>query len=206
MRSNCKVKKGESENMEPSGVTTVDPPSAVSDGDWSYLRSHLDQPNYLSGHLSEYLSPQGLGGLGERLASWLMHRRRNANGARSRLVLLARLPLGPRQAVALIEADGIQVLVGTSPDGSPTFLPLRQGAPLPWIETSGTPGGDQPLEHSPWGERLASELRAGSTGQIQMGHSDSSSRGFAINRPMVEARIRSGPGMRRGSQSGRVSW
>jgi flagellar biogenesis protein FliO len=40
------------------------------------------------------------------------------------LSILARISLGPRQSVALVEAEGVRLLVGTSADGPPSFYPL----------------------------------------------------------------------------------
>jgi hypothetical protein len=52
---------------------------------------------------------------------------RPAAARQQRLALVARIPLGPNQAVALIEAEGRQLLVATSGDGTPSFYPLHAG-------------------------------------------------------------------------------
>ena len=52
--------------------------------------------------------------------------RRNVSGT-SRLALLERITIAPRQMVALIEVEGEKVLVGTSHDGAPRFLRLNAG-------------------------------------------------------------------------------
>jgi flagellar biogenesis protein FliO len=66
------------------------------------------------------------------LAAWLISRLRSGAQARkkrkSRLALLDRISLAPRQSLALVEADGKRFLVGTSPDSGPVFYPL-DGAP-----------------------------------------------------------------------------
>jgi len=41
-----------------------------------------------------------------------------------RLILLQRIALGPRNALSLIEAQGVQLLVATSGDGAPTVFLL----------------------------------------------------------------------------------
>jgi hypothetical protein len=67
---------------------------------------------------------EGAGGL----AGWLLDRIRRNVRPRPRLRLLERIALAPRQALALIEADGQRLLVATSPEGAPAFFPLD--APL----------------------------------------------------------------------------
>jgi Flagellar biosynthesis protein, FliO len=58
------------------------------------------------------------------VAGWLwMRLRRNAR-PRPRLALVERIALGPRQSLALVEADGRRLLVATSAEGSPAFYPL----------------------------------------------------------------------------------
>ena len=46
----------------------------------------------------------------------------------TRLMVVERISLAPRQIVALIEADGQRLLVATSPDGAPVFFPLKPAA------------------------------------------------------------------------------
>ena len=59
------------------------------------------------------------------LAAWLLDRLHRRRPQQPRLALLERIIIAPRQAVALIEADGQRLLVATSADGSATFLPLK---------------------------------------------------------------------------------
>jgi hypothetical protein len=62
------------------------------------------------------------------IAAWLMSRLQVGAHAReqckSRLALLDRISLAPRQSLALVEAEGRRFLVGTSPDGGPVFYAL----------------------------------------------------------------------------------
>lgn len=60
-----------------------------------------------------------------RLALWLMEHLRRSPRAPSRLALLERINLAPRQSLALVEADGRRLLVATSPEGAPTFYALN---------------------------------------------------------------------------------
>lgn len=57
---------------------------------------------------------------------WLsiFERLRRRTTANSRLAILGRITVAPRQTVALIEVDGEKLLVGTSQEGSPRFLRL----------------------------------------------------------------------------------
>ncbi len=65
------------------------------------------------------------GGLAGGLLGWLSGRLRGGmQGARRpapRLQLVERIALGPRQMLALVEAEGQRVLVATSPEGAPAF-------------------------------------------------------------------------------------
>jgi hypothetical protein len=47
-----------------------------------------------------------------------------SSSAVPRLALLERISLGPRQALSLVEVDGIRLLVASSPDSGVTFLEL----------------------------------------------------------------------------------
>ena len=61
------------------------------------------------------------------IAGWLMAwwRRSAARRLRpSRLSLIERIPLGPRQALSLVEADGTRLLIATSADSAPVFFAL----------------------------------------------------------------------------------
>ncbi len=59
------------------------------------------------------------------LRAWLLDRFRRRALKRPRLALVERINLAPRQTVALIEADGQRLLVAISPDGAPSFYPLK---------------------------------------------------------------------------------
>jgi flagellar biogenesis protein FliO len=59
------------------------------------------------------------------LKAWLLERFSAHATKRPRLALVERISLAPRQTVALIEADGQRLLVATSPDGAPSFFPLK---------------------------------------------------------------------------------
>ena len=48
---------------------------------------------------------------------------------RRRLAVLDRLPLAPKQSLALIEVDGRKMLIATSGDGTPAVYPLDGPAP-----------------------------------------------------------------------------
>jgi hypothetical protein len=66
------------------------------------------------------LRTRGGGGLGV----WLLERLRGRRRAEARLALLERISLAPRQSLALVEADGLRILVATSAEGGPAFYPL----------------------------------------------------------------------------------
>jgi flagellar biogenesis protein FliO len=59
------------------------------------------------------------------MAGWLMKSWRGRKSATSRLALLDRITLAPRQSLALIEAEGRRILVATSAEGAPAFFPLN---------------------------------------------------------------------------------
>ena len=63
------------------------------------------------------------------LASWLLktflaRAQRKGGPRKSRLALVDRISLAPRQSLALVEAEGRRFLVATSQDAGPTFYPL----------------------------------------------------------------------------------
>lgn len=58
------------------------------------------------------------------LAGWLLGRLRRGTRRSSRLALLERITLAPRQSLALVEAEGRRLLVATSPEGAPAFYAL----------------------------------------------------------------------------------
>lgn len=61
------------------------------------------------------------------IAGWLMARLRSTKKEPPRLALLERITLGPRQSLALVEAEGRRLLVATSTEGSPAFYALQPG-------------------------------------------------------------------------------
>jgi Flagellar biosynthesis protein, FliO len=58
------------------------------------------------------------------LAGWLMRRLRAKDRMQPRLLVLERVTLGPRQSLALVEADGSRILVAIAAEGGPAFFPL----------------------------------------------------------------------------------
>ena len=58
------------------------------------------------------------------IAGWLAAKFRGRQKAEPRLALLERIALGPRQSLALVEAEGRRILVATSAEGGPAFYPL----------------------------------------------------------------------------------
>jgi len=155
------------------------------EADWSYLRANLDHPGHRMGSK-----------LGSGLAAWLSRRLHASAAPPPQLSILARIALGPRQSLALVEAEGVHVLVGTSADGTPSFFSL-----------SGHSGRD--AHRMPEGER--SLFSASVSSAERLGRSD------APDMRMPGSR----PGSRTGSQSdtqggyrhlsrprltGRVSW
>jgi len=106
-----------------------EPGQSGGDGEWGYLRAHLDNPRH---HLAKRL--------GGGLAAWILNNWQTSLARPTRLALIARIPLGPRQAVALIEAEGMHLLVATSADGAASFFPLDTAVPPqlaePCVETT----------------------------------------------------------------------
>lgn len=62
------------------------------------------------------------------IAGWVIARFRNAPKRAPRLALLERITLGPRQSLALVEAEGRRLLVATSAEGGPAFYALDDSA------------------------------------------------------------------------------
>lgn len=58
------------------------------------------------------------------LAGWFLRKMRGTVLPRKKLVLVERITIGPRQSVALVEAEGQRILVAMSAEGAPAFLPL----------------------------------------------------------------------------------
>lgn len=65
-------------------------------------------------------APLDARGIVGRFFAWIQPREH----AKTRLAVLDRITLAPRQSLALIEAEGRRLLVATSPDGAPTFYAL----------------------------------------------------------------------------------
>jgi flagellar biogenesis protein FliO len=59
-----------------------------------------------------------------RAAAWIFGRLGGVTKRPSRLALLDRMALGPRQSVALIEAEGRRFLLAMPAEGEPAFYPL----------------------------------------------------------------------------------
>ena len=66
--------------------------------------------------------PHKLGGV----AGWLLNWLRRDPRPQPSLALLERITLGPRQSLALIEADGRRFLIATSAEGAPAFYALDE--------------------------------------------------------------------------------
>ncbi|MGA7243955.1 MAG: flagellar biosynthetic protein FliO [Terracidiphilus sp.] len=82
------------------------------------------------GVATEQSSPDSSGTSQERggLAAWLLQRLQRLHRRapkQARLALVERISLAPRQTLALIEADGQRLLVATTPEGAPSFFPLK---------------------------------------------------------------------------------
>jgi hypothetical protein len=61
----------------------------------------------------------------EGVAGWLLRIWQRSTATPARLAVIERIALGPKQSLVLVEAEGVQVLVATSPEGSPAFLRLH---------------------------------------------------------------------------------
>ena len=60
------------------------------------------------------------------LAGWVLSRLGGGGCTRPRLTLVERISLGPRQQLALVEAEGRRLLVATSAEGGPAFYALDE--------------------------------------------------------------------------------
>jgi hypothetical protein len=58
------------------------------------------------------------------LAGWIASRLSRSARSKPRLEMVDRIALGPRQTVALVEADGRRFLVASSPEAGASFYPL----------------------------------------------------------------------------------
>lgn len=67
---------------------------------------------------------QGQSSSGRSLLRWLIAKISGRVRTESRLLLVERINLAPRQSLSLIEADGQRLLVATSADGAPAFYAL----------------------------------------------------------------------------------
>jgi flagellar biogenesis protein FliO len=79
------------------------------------------------------------------LAAWLVKRLKGGRGEqrKSRLTMLDRISLAPRQSLALVEAEGRRFLVATSAEGGPAFYPLDQSPALRRTASSSVKTGQQ---------------------------------------------------------------
>lgn len=62
----------------------------------------------------------------QSLAAWFLERLRPRSHSQTRLAVLDREMLAPRQSLALVEAEGRWLLVATSPEGSPAFYAIEK--------------------------------------------------------------------------------
>lgn len=78
-----------------------------------------------------HLSAAGLvGRLAASIAAWVGRGCKTASLATPSLRIVERIPLAPRQSLALIEADGRRLLVATCPDGPPSLYALDRAAEI----------------------------------------------------------------------------
>jgi len=61
------------------------------------------------------------------LTGWILARL-HPPSRQPRLAVLDRVMLAPRQSLVLVEAEGMRLLVATSPEGSPAFYTLDKRA------------------------------------------------------------------------------
>jgi len=113
------------------------------EADWSYLRANLDHPAHGMGNR-----------LGSGLAQWLLRRFHSSSAPAPQLSILARIALGPRQSLVLVEAKGVHLLVGASTEGAPSFFSLAPNTghnlerqtdrawESAWQQTAHVSGGD----------------------------------------------------------------
>jgi flagellar biogenesis protein FliO len=81
------------------------------------------------------------------MAGWVLGRLRAGGRARSRLELVERITLAPRQSLALVEAEGRRFLVATSPEGAPAFYALDE---LPRLAANRPSGSARPAARVSW--------------------------------------------------------
>jgi hypothetical protein len=77
----------------------------------------------------------GNGREGRGLAGWLLRCWHRSTTHPARLTLIERIALGPKHFLALIEAEGVRLLVATSADGTSAFFslegPVKSDTPRP---------------------------------------------------------------------------
>jgi flagellar biogenesis protein FliO len=66
--------------------------------------------------------------------AWMLAYLRGASRRPSRLELLERIALGPRQSLSLIEAEGRKFLVAMPAEGGPAFYPLDESGECKAVE------------------------------------------------------------------------
>ncbi len=76
----------------------------------------------MNGDMRTKSAEERIGGL----AAWLLSKLRPHARLRPSLALVERITLGPRQSLALVEAEGRRFLVATSMEGAPAFYPLDE--------------------------------------------------------------------------------
>jgi flagellar biogenesis protein FliO len=72
------------------------------------------------------------------IVGWILALSRRRVHSQTRLAVLERITLAPRQSLTLIEAEGCKLLVATSPDAAPTFYALDAHAPTDPTARRGT--------------------------------------------------------------------
>jgi flagellar biogenesis protein FliO len=155
------------------------------DSDRSYRQIATAAPGRIGENAAISNTGHGLGGHG--LTGWLLRCWRRSTAHPARLALIERIALGPKHSVALIEAEGVRLLVAISTDGAPVFFSLQRpsedSAPLP------DPGEGVEANRP---EECGAEEFSGALSQA-------ASRGIRRN-------LRQGQGTRRLGFEGRVSW
>jgi len=118
------------------------------------------------------------------LGDWLLRCWRRSTEHPARLALIERMALGPKHSLALIEADGVRLLIATSVDGTPAFFSLQnQAEPDPFgVYPARTKLSDEGAAQGPSGA-----LPRMTTGAIQR----------SLRRSQTERRL---------GFEGRVSW
>lgn len=105
----------------------------LSERQLSFLRSHLDNRMYLLVRRIE-------GGL----MGWLSKQWHAVAAPKSSLAVLAKIQLGPRHNIALLEAEGTRLLIATSSEGAAAFYPLSENVVTAATEGNVCPSCAQP--------------------------------------------------------------